>query len=160
VIINLRRYALGGKYQDLFILLSWAAILTGILLNTFYRAPGARQLTINVHGLYTCQGAIPCQTFWDLGLFFAAAFGAGFLLTEERLVVAGFAPVHLASTGLFALSLTAPVLLGLAQAPLSEPILQLTLVTAFALQFPLAVILSLMGCVFGGFLRSQVEFAT
>lgn len=158
--ISLRSFTPVKKYQDLFIFLSWTAILTSILLNIFYRAPGARQLTINIHGVYTCQGAIPCQTFWDLGLVFIAAMGAGFLLREEKLVVAGFAPVHLISTGLFALSLTAPVLLGLAQAPLSEPILQLTLVTAFALQFPLAVILSLMGCVFGGFLRSRVEFTT
>ncbi len=153
-ILGLREFSEIGRYQDIFIILAWTSILTAILLNIFHRPPGIGQLSFDIHG--TCTGAILCQSLSDLELILAAAVGAGILLNSERLVVAGFVLVHLLSTTLFVVTLTTPVLLGLVDYPVSETIVSLVLINAFALQFPVPLLLSLIGCLLGASFRTRI----
>lgn len=128
--------------RDLSILLAWASAVTWIMLNIFYTR--------------TCQGPLPCQNLSDLTLFFVVAFGAGAVMEDERIVVVGFVLVHLLSTIFFLTSLTAPTLLGLTEASLSDAIVNLSVVIAFRSQFPLAFIVSFIGCSVGFFFRGKL----
>lgn len=155
---HLRIYGLVSKYHDLFIVLAWTLILAGIMLNTFYKAPQDRALNFAVHG--TCSGAIPCQSNLDLALVFAAAIGAGLLLEDLRVVLVGFVIVHVLATGVFIGFLTAPVYLGLTDPVLSDTIISLSIIIAFWIQIPLALILSLSGSVVGFALGSKLRSGT
>lgn len=77
-------------------------------------------------------------------------------MEDERIVVVGFVLVHLLSTIFFLTSLTAPTLLGLTEASLSDAIVNLSVVIAFRSQFPLAFIVSFIGCSVGFFFRGKL----
>lgn len=144
------------RQHDPLILLAWAGMLAGLLLHIFYRTPGNRQLSINIHDVYSCTGALPCQTVWDFAIIFTIALGAGLLIWKEQLAIAGFAIAHVLATGLFILSIIFPVLLGITGPLLSVPMVNLAIVTAFALQFPIAIILSLLGALSGIFFSGRL----
>ena len=130
---------------DLSILAAWAAVVTGIMLTIFYTR--------------SCQGDPPCQSPSDFGLFFIAAVGAGLVLDDERLLVVGFMVVHFLSTMFFVISLTAPGLLGLTGPAMSDSMLNMSIVIAFKFQFPVAVLLSLLGSGTGAFIGDKLRLS-
>ncbi len=150
----LKSYNKLREQRDLWILLAWASILTGILLNTFYQGLETRALDFSIHG--SCTGAIPCQTSFDLLLIFAAALGAGMVLESEKVIMLGFLAAHGLATLFFIASLTAPVLLGLADPLLAGTIVNLSFIISFGFQFPIGLILSLSGSVLGAYVGSKL----
>ena len=107
----------------------------------------------------SCQGDPPCQSPSDFGLFFIAAVGAGLVLDDERLLVVGFMVVHFLSTMFFVISLTAPGLLGLTGPAMSDSMLNMSIVIAFKFQFPVAVLLSLLGSGTGAFIGDKLRLS-
>ncbi len=133
-----------GRLHDPIVLLAWAAILTGIMLNAFFGR--------------TCNDTV-CQTYTDLVFIFATAVGAGLVLNDERLVVTGFIVAHVFSTILFVIVLAEPVILGIADPFFADTITSLALVIAFSFQFPFALLLSLSGCVLGAYFAAKLKIS-
>lgn len=146
-----------GKLRDAVVLLVWAVIVTSVFLTVSLRVAGNRVLSIDVHGTETCMGALPCMNLPDFTLILVAAIGAGVLLENEKLVAIGFIIVHVIASVLLAVSLTLPVLLNLTYPAFADIIVTLSILTVFALQFPVTILLSMMGCFLGAFLGSRLE---
>ncbi len=122
--------------RDLFILIAWAGLLTGIMLIAFYTR--------------TCRSEnLPCQSYSDFAMYFAIAAGAGLAIRDERVLVIGFLVVHFLTTFFFLASLTAPAILGLTEPFLSDNLTNLSVIIVFRGQFPVPILTSFTGSITG-----------
>src|SRR5881296_1788098 len=100
-----------ARLHDLWIVLAWAGLLTGIMLNTFYHR-GCSSFTQGDPG-------DPCLSFIDLIFIFVVAVGAGLSMADERIAIIGFVISLAIAVVFFILALAVAPFLGL-----HDPIIQ------------------------------------
>jgi len=145
-------YKFLGRLHDLWIVLAWTAVITFIMLNTFFH----RSCYEFTHGGLTAT----CQTFTDLGLLFVAALVAGLAISDERIAFTGFLFVHLLASVFTVIAFVLPSALGLQDHPvLSQTIISQTLLMLFNYSFPLAIFSSFLGSIAGLFLQGKLRLA-
>ena len=147
--VQRQAYSLFVRLHDLWILLAWAGILTGIFLNTFYNRSCSEFISVR-------NPTAPCQSFLDLGLVFLAAIGAGISISDERIAALGFLIVHISASAFFVVALVMPSLLGLTDTGVFSLILSRAVVLALDYQFPFAIFFSFIGSVFGLYLGGKL----
>ena len=139
-----------GRLHDLWILLAWAGILTGIMLNTFFHRSCVEYLN-------QLEFTNPCQSYLDLSFFLLAAIGAGMTIFDERLAVLGFLIVTLAASSFFFLVTLIPVFSGHADEVLSQQLIGRSVVITFRSVFPSPVFFSFVWSILGMYLGGKLE---
>jgi len=145
-----RIYAFLVRLHDLWILLAWIGIVTGLMLNTFYNQSCCELTTVR-------NPIAPCQSPLTLGLMFLAAIGGGAAMTDERIAMLGFLIVHVFASVLFITALVTPSLLGLTGTGLFNVILSQGIILAITYQFPFAILLSLVGSILGLYVGGKID---
>lgn len=138
------------RLHDLWIVLAWGGILTGILLNTFYNR-NCYEFTTQLVPTATCQSAA------DWALIFLTAVGGAAAIRDEQFAVLGFLAAHLTATILFVIVLQTPLFLGLTAPYLFDQIVSQSIVIALFSQFPIALFFSLVGSVTGMYLGGKLR---
>jgi hypothetical protein len=138
------------RLHDLWIVLAWGGILTGIFLNTFYNR-SCYEFTTQLVSTATCQSVI------DWVLVFLAAVGGAAAIRDERFAVVGFLGAHLTATVLFVVVLQTPSLFGLTDPYVFDQIISQSIIIALLSQFPIALFFSLIGSVSGIFLGGKLR---
>ena len=139
-----------GRLHDLWIVLAWVGIVTGIMLNGFFH-----------RGCYEYFAerdfTNPCQSFVDLGLIFAAAVGAGMTLIDVRVAVIGFIIVHVVSSAFFFIAILLPALSVQTDPVLVQTLTNRSVVLTFREEFPFPVFFSLAGSGVGLYFGGKVD---
>ena len=142
----------GTRLHDLWIILSWTGILTGLMIYTFFHRSCAG---------FTQQNDLtdPCQSFVDLGIIFVVALGAGLALADERVAIIGFLFVHLLASLFFVVALATPAVLGLQDPVLTDTLLARSLLVALRYAFPFAIFSSFIGSFLGLYLEDKLRLS-
>ncbi len=140
-----------ARLHDLWIVLAWAGLLTGIMLNTFYHR-GCSSFTQGDPG-------DPCLSFIDLVFIFAVAVGAGLAMADERIAIIGFVISLGIAVFFFLVALAVAPFLGLQDPIIQDRFLNQSFLIAFRYVFPFPLMVSLFGVVTGLYLEGKYRIS-